>query len=590
MEAPLEAIESVDNRLEIVGLVMIRTEKELDTFLSSSQVTRSLIICCSMGTRTIDISKAISKSAKTLERLTVDGCHAAKSTIAWQHTQQLADAISKCTSLTVLKLVNYQNAFQYGIKYVVEKLSGLENITDVSFDNTYLGRHCETLFTSLHDKRNLGKLYLNRCAMTSDQDFINLSILIKNHPTLHTIDLGDSPIWGTAMQNLLKAFAANNQIMILMWEPLKFPDSEELYYELCSEINWERDPAKIESFLQQKERIENYRKTGHHGLLPSYQKAVAHLAKLQSLITERQSSKFLTTLEFCIRDYEDIDFVIIMIMNNADHLKKIELTLNPKCYSDYPTHIVQSFAAALAQCKQLETFKLLFFQTQFTYNIEFILRALAELPKFRNLELIATYLSEKGAEVLVDLLRTDRLTSLNLTRTGFINTNCFMSLANGLEKCRSLRNLVLGDTPMTASWIRIIIRAIDVALPPAIVWCYNDVASMNSEMTSMCNHLKRMFEHPYDVKPPSNNDDFDSIAQIFRSQNIDELTTAITELHRFQRRHGMKIAESPQPPEPPSWWSSKKSTTTPPPGHQELEIMRTPTKRQDYGTTRPAKK
>jgi hypothetical protein len=219
-------------------------------------------------------------------------------------------------------------------------------------------------------------------------------------------------------------------------------------------------------------------------------------------------------------------------------------------------------------------------------KFELILKALAELPNFKDLEINCSYLGEKGADCLAELLKKNTLLSLSLRMAGLISANCFMSLANGLRQCTSLRKLTLGDTPMMASWVKTIIKALTVAQPPILVWYYNDVATMKDQITTMCSRLKLMVESN---KKPSSNVDFDSMAQIFCSQDLDELSVAVTELQQFQTSHGMETKETPLLVSSGSspWWSSGKPQHRS--GYQELDQLNSG-KLRNYGSTRQAKR
>jgi hypothetical protein len=488
MNAPDEmtpAVSEFDTQLTIVSSIA-----HLKELVTSDLPQHSLFLELSATNDISIVAKVITKNQKTLRHLTLQRLHSQSTDISWDNAKGLGLAIGHCRQLTKLAILDFHGSFKDAIKYIVSVVGSLENLEYLSFQNTYLRPHLELLLEGLEKLRGLRHLNLDRCAILSDKEFGRLGFFIARNTSLTELKLGLSPIWLEGFLSFLQGISTtrNNQLT-LIWSPLDYQKSEILYYRLNIAVNWEGHSdylflANIEALSSEVQK--------NDGEVERFRVAINKLNELQEVLKQRRNPKRITSLQFKITDfYTELPLMLAKISSCVATLQELEISAQfvASKESGWSGEVSQQLAVLIEKTSHLHTVKLVNFKSFFS-KYQGVLLALASLRNLRMLVLNDTYLGNAGAECLEKILQKNTLTVLDVTHSALVSDTCFAHLANGVRRCESLQRLILGTSPMMASWLQLLQNAINRRpRPPVIVWQLSSVNEMVKAFESMCDQL-----------------------------------------------------------------------------------------------------
>jgi hypothetical protein len=470
------------------------------------------------------VTRLVSKNQKTLQHLKLRG--ESLENIPWSQTKELAQALGGCQALRILELYNCRGGFKESIKYLVSAIQHLKNLQHLSFENTYLYPYWHLLTESLGNLNGLLSLNLDCSGILGNSDFSVLGSFIGKSTSLTELNLGQSPIWMDGFAAFAWGFAKNeSNDLELLWDPLLYQSNERLYHRLTMATNWDNSSVVDASASRHLKILES--EQYNEVSLQHFNTSTKKLGELYKILCQRLKREKVTKLKFRIVEGEflDLPLMVIQISSHIATLQELEINIefNSTKNFDWPLITNQFLAALLKKATKLHTVKLINFKIFLLKDNCTVIEALASLPALKTLELKDTYLGEAGSERLRKVLQQNTLTSLDVTNAALGSDTCFTHLKDGLRQCHSLQRLILGKSPMTGAWLRMLLDSIDrKPQPPEIVWQPCGIREMTILFGSICDKLHTI-DHSIDPNALKNK---------FSNQDPNELKIQTSVLQR----------------------------------------------------------
>jgi hypothetical protein len=521
MNKPNELAE-IENGVSAQAL--ITTSEEADQLLQSHHPYQAIIFACDGTYDIAKIIRIVSKHQTTLRSLTLDRgpgpSISQTSTIPLSQTIELGKAIAACQQLRSLQIKRFYGAFTDNIKYLIVGIVNLTNLERLNFKETYLFRQLSFLMNGLSSLSFLRTLNLDRCAFVSHHDFYILGLtILRPNIRLTELDLGCSAIILVGCFELLQAFGSTrNQQLNLIWSPpSNYDENEALLHHQKLAINWNEAQADEPICSSEMKALASKRDDQVR-----FNSAIQRLNTLLRLLEQRRNPYRTTILDVTITG--NLFSLPVLSLEISSCFATLEV-LDVSAIDDLNTTETELyFDHLLEKATHLHTFRLVNFRNAFKrYGI---LAALVYLSNLKILVLNETYLGEFGSKILEDILKKNALTELDLTNSGLVSDACFNHLKNGLRQCSSLQRLVLGQSPMTGAWLKMLIDAAERNPRLEIVWQPGNFKEMTKLFEGMCKAMQT-------AEPNLNTSAF---LNNFMNQDLKELKTQTEALLASQQK------------------------------------------------------
>lgn len=532
MEAPRESAR-VDAKAS-TQMAIVTTCEEVDELLRSNAPYESIIFAANGAKDLTKIAKIITDNQKTLRHVTLDR-PSQTSTIPWNQTKEFGLALEACQELRSLQIMKFHGLFSDGIKYLLTSVVRLTNLECLNFKETYLAPHFRIL-DDLSKFKYLQILNFDQCAFLYHTQFLMIFDIIKKSTSLRELDLGRTPIELDKVRTLLQAFnsTGNYQIKLIWGPPADFQENGILIKRLMLATNWDDDQTVKSECLSDIESLESG--NFDQNSVKDFKVSSLALNKLQKVLYQRRNPSEITKLQFTITDLStDIPMMLVTISSCLDSLEVLEVTAQFQVPTDrasidfWSNRINSPLDELLEKAIHLHTVKFINFGNMLSTNG--ILIALASLPKLKVLVLKDTYLREAGSKLLDTILQKKTLTELDVSNSGLVSDPCFQYLTNGLSRCPSLQRLVLGQSPMTGTWLKMLVSSAERNLPSEIVWQPGDVKELAELFKRMCMKL-------HEASPSFNTNTFLSN---FLNQDLNDLKKQTAALLALQQKDKSEV-------------------------------------------------
>lgn len=466
-----------------------KTKEDLLPLLNAKNV-RSITV---LGQATLDyeiVIQIINNNKSTLTEISLDGSWV-QFDIDKKTSEQLANAIKSCCLLEKLTIKNFNNSFKNNIVFFSSCLD-LKHIRELSFQNTYLGRHSDLLFKHLANHNQLKKINLSNTALVLPSNWIALESALMKNACLEEITLGRTATRLHAVETMLNGIiSSTSKVKVLNWNWLSLEAGEEFHWKSYKLVNWENDPKvndDIEGLLKQ---VEKHGGTEQHLLTSAYRVAKIKFEHLMAYLADRANTEPQQDLTIEIHNEHDFDLNLLAarISLYSNSLRYLTIRMDSiEHHNPWNLHDkFEKFVQALKSCKKLKRFNFENMQGTFKNgHLTHILKALMELPDLYYLSLKKTYVGEAFIQDLANLIKQDQIQFLDLTLAGLISLRCIISLTNAISENTSLIKLILGKSPMTTLWLETLANGIRKrATKLDLEWTVSDIRVMQAQICAM---------------------------------------------------------------------------------------------------------
>lgn len=440
------------------------------------------------------ISRVIEKYKDSLQVLEMRGDYQVY--FAEQQVKALADALSRCQKLTKLSILNYKSAFRNEIQHLERCLMGGE-LEELSFNNTSLPanyKQIQFLIPCIEKSKSLRVLDLTHSLETGSSGCHLIFTALKSSISLQQVILGPSPICYLDL-NQLRVSLLSSSIKTIWWNPPAnyFANENQIRRLQPNFRGW--DSGMV---IPQVELLNEPKQDGNSEYAfeqQKHQNCLIQLERLKKDLADREKPSTETKLTFVGKNEFDFDFasIIWQIWQHRNTLQELTIRCE-KMGQGVPflgADEIASLTKALTNCSQLTTLKIEQMKETFIPHIKDIFKALNNLPHLRNLSFNDTLLDEQGMDGISMLLKNGmrNIVELDVTLTGIISPNGFLSLLNAIKQNITLQKLILGKSPMIFIWANKLVTLAETKRGLKISWIHTPTFEMLNAVQFMCKRL-----------------------------------------------------------------------------------------------------
>lgn len=408
----------------------------------------------------------------------------------------LLAGIQCCKNLESLAIEFFDESFGCFINEFHKVLSSLIKLKNLSFCGTNLVFYPQTFFAAVRHHPTLKKIVLS-CALTNRR-YENLNE-IKGNNIIEELVLGTSPISLVAIQSVVALILApKSGIKNIQWTPPSFCSNELLYW-----YKEKQDRLAYENFLilfaQVTAEVKSFRANSPskemQQRLRRYEGACGQLVLLKQFLKDHANVHRKTELVFELlnENHLNLDLIGAFVSLHSANLKSLIIKCSCIEMKSPSAMGLHRLVDALKRCTQLRTLKIEGLQGTFRKEeVSFLMGALKELRNLKFLSFNRTYIGQSGMLHLADVFLYNNILSVDFTLSGFVSSACLNNLAKAIAVSQSLQKLIMGRSPMTISWFRLVKSAIEQnpRLDPAILnWEFTSQEMMMTQMQLICDEL-----------------------------------------------------------------------------------------------------
>lgn len=407
--------------------------------------------------------------------------------ITEDNAKKLADAIKSCSFLEALSIEYFAQDLSIHFLLFPAVLSNLKRLTTLSFCGTFLPEWHVKLFNDLNKLRVLNLTYSMK-----DAEWNSYLLQMLKNSTLEELILGDSPIGFYQIENLVNLIVSpHNKIRVLDWVPRSYEENREMSLLLGGGIL----PTPERKITETHEVV---KKSPHYNqFLVFCEKLVA----CKSYLTDRTHKVSRTELIFDIKNeiFLGINFIAANIQLHAATLQHLTIRINAVELETPRVCYFENLLKALTECHQLQSLRIENFQGAFSR--EQVVQ-LFDVIKSLNLTFLSfknTFIGPAAFPQLIDVFRLKKLTEIDLTLCGLVNTYAVLNLSVGLSLATTLNKIILGSSPLTSEWLKILRKAVNVPgrTVTKIDWNLTDEDTMVVRMDYMCTAIYQGMHEQY---------------------------------------------------------------------------------------------
>lgn len=411
--------------------------------------------------------------------------------------KSLLVGIQSCKNIESLSIEFFDESFGCFINDFYKVLPSLPKLKNLSFWGTNLVFYPQTFFAALRHHGSLKKLVLS-FALTNRR-YESLKEIIGNQ-TIEEFVLGQSPISLAAIQNVvLFIVATKSKIKNIQWTPPSFCNNELLYW-----YKEKQDRLAYENFLTSFTHATTEVKAYQTNNSPSkeiqqrlrrYEGACCQLISLKQFLKDRNNVHRKTELVFELLNEYHVNFDLISAFVSLHSASLQSLIIKCSRIETKPPSAfdVHHLVDAVKKCTQLRTLKIEGLQGTFRKEeASLLVGALKELRNLKVLSFNRTYIGQSGMLHLADVFLYNNILSVDFTLAGLISSACLNYLVKAIAVSQNLQKLIMGRSPMTISWFRLVKAAIEQnpRLDPAILnWEFTSQEMMMTQMQLICDEL-----------------------------------------------------------------------------------------------------